>query len=118
MGLDEDGLDDLKKTIERLVNRMPDAMKEAAQESLDEGQMHSYDIVHVVTGRLQSTIRTENVSEDGGDLVAGGTGGVNYAAVEEFGNSTREGHPYLEPGFEITKREAPNRIKEKIEDLL
>jgi hypothetical protein len=118
MGLDEDGMDDLKKTIQRLIDRTPNAMKEAAQESLEEGERHAYDTVHVISGRLQSTIRTENVSEEGGDLVAGGTGGVNYAAVEEFGNSRREGHPFLTPGFEITKRVAPDKVKEKINDLL
>lgn len=123
MGLDQDGADEVKKTIERLANRLPDAVKEAVEESLGEGQMHSHEIVHVITGNLQSTIRTENITEEGGDLVAGGIDGeygkfVNYAAIEELGNSRREGHPFLRPGFERTTSVIGDNIKKKIEELL
>lgn len=123
MGLDSEGLDDIKKTLQRLQNQFGDAVKEAVDESLNEGQMHSYEIVHVITGNLQSTIRTENVSEEGGDLVAGGIDGafgkfVNYADIEEMGNSRREGHPYLRPGFEVATASIEENIKKKVEELL
>ena len=123
MGLDQDGADEVKKTIERLANRLPDAVKEAVEESLGEGQMHSHEIVHVITGNLQSTIRTENITEEGGDLVAGGIDGeygkfVNYAAIEELGNSRREGHPYLRQGIEIAFNSLKDNNKKNIDDLL
>jgi hypothetical protein len=118
MGLKEEGLDDVKQTLERLNNQLPDAVKDAVDESLSEGMFHSVEIVHVVTGRLRDSIRTENVSSDGGDLVAGGEGGVNYASIEELGNSRREGHPYLQPGFEKTKSVVLDNLKKEIDRLL
>lgn len=118
MGIQQDGLDDIKKTLERLSNQLPNAVKDGVDESLSEGMFHSVEIVHVVTGRLRDSIRTENVSSEGGDLVAGGTGGVNYAAIEELGNSKREGHPYLQPGFEKTKSVILDNVKKEIDRLL
>lgn len=116
-GIDE--LDAIKERLEKIREGIPTAAKEAIQESLDEGKDHSVSVVHVITGRLRDSIRTENVTEEGGDLVAGGGGtGVDYAAHEEYGNSKREGHPYLEPGFEITKREFTGKLKDKIDELL
>lgn len=117
MGIQQDGLDDIKKTLERLVNQLPDAVKEGVDESLGEGMFHSVEIVHVVTGKLRDSIRVENVTSEGGDLVAGGTGGVNYADVEELGNSRREGHPYLQPGFEKATSVVEQNVRKQIEDL-
>ncbi len=111
-------MDDIKRTLEALQKQLPNAVKDAVDESLSEGMFHSVDIVHVVTGKLRDSIRTENVSSDGGDLVAGGTGSVNYADIEELGNSRREGHPYLEPGFEKTKASIQQNIKKEIDRLL
>lgn len=118
MGLKQEGLDEIKQTLERLANRLPDAVKDAVDESLSEGMFHSVEVVHVVTGNLRDSIRVENVTEDGGDLVAGGTGTVNYADIEELGNSRREGHPYLRPGFEVATAAVEENIKKQIEDLL
>lgn len=123
MGLDQEGLDEIKQTLERLINQLPTAVKDGVDESLNEGQMHSHGIVHVITGNLQSTIRTENVSEEGGDLVAGGTQGsfgkfVDYADIEEMGNSRREGHPYLRPGFEVATAAVAENIKKEVDRLL
>ena len=115
--MSSEGFDDIVQKLQKIVDGIPNATREAVQESLDEGMDHSVSVVHVITGRLRDSIKTENVSETGGDLVAGG-GDVDYAAHEEYGTSKREGHPYLEPGFEITKREFPNKWKDKIEDLL
>lgn len=115
-GIDE--LDAIRERLEKIKNGIPDAAKEASQESLDAGMDHAVDTVHVITGRLRDSIRTENVSENGGDLVAGGIDDVDYAGYEEFGTSTHEAHPYLTPGWEITKREFPDKVKGKIEDLL
>lgn len=118
MGLESSGADDIRKALERLANDLPDAVRGAIDESLEEGKDHSIDVVHVVTGRLRDSIRTENVTEEGGDLVAGGIDGVDYAAVEELGNSKREGHPFLRPGFEISQRALSENVKKKIDDLL
>lgn len=118
MGLTADGLDDIKRTLNALSNQLPDAVKDAVDESLSEGMFHSVGIVHVVTGKLRDSIRTENVSSEGGDLVAGGEGGVNYADIEELGNSRREGHPYLQPGFEVATNAVLDNVKKEIDRLL
>jgi hypothetical protein len=118
MGLKAEGLDDVKRTLEALTNQLPDAVKDAVDESLSEGMFHSVGIVHVITGKLRDSIRTENVSSEGGDLVAGGEGGVNYADIEELGNSRREGHPYLRPGFEVATNSVLDNVKKEIDRLL
>lgn len=118
MGLEGDDLDAMKKRLRRIIDGLPDAVKEAVDESLEEGKEHSVGIVHVVTGRLRDSIRTENVSEEGGDLVAGGTGGVDYAAHEEFGTARREPHPFLSSGYQIAQRQLPQKMKEKLRDLM
>lgn len=118
MGIKQDGLDDIKRTLKALENQLPNAVKDAVDESLSEGMFESVDIVHVITGKLRDSIRTENVSSEGGDLVAGGTGSVNYADIEEVGNSRREGHPYLRPGFERTKQVIDQNLKKEIDRLL
>ena len=118
MGLTEDGLDDIKMTLNRIANQLPTAVKDAVDESLSEGMFHSVDVVHVVTGRLRDSIRTENITEEGGDLVAGGEGGVDYADIEELGNSRREGHPYLRPGAEVAFRSLQENVKKQVDDLL
>lgn len=111
-----DGLERMRDKIQGIIDGLPNAVKDAVQESLDQGKDHSVEVVHVVTGRLRDSIKTENISEEGGDLVAGG-GVVDYAAYEEFGNSRREGHPYLTPGFEIATREFPNKLKDKLDEV-
>lgn len=116
MSLEGDALKDMISDLRSFSKAIPHAVKEAVEESLDEGMFHSVEVVHVVTGRLRDSIRTDNVTEEGGDLVAGGTGGVNYAAIEEEGNSKREGHPYLRPGMEVAFRALPKKVKDKIED--
>ena len=118
MGLTEDGLDDIKQTINRLINQLPEAVKEGVDESLSEGMFHSVEVVHVITGNLRDSIRTENVTSEGGDLVAGGTGSVNYADIEEVGNSRREGHPYLRPGAEVAFNSLKENVRKQIDDLL
>jgi hypothetical protein len=118
MSIEGDSLSDIANDLRTFSRAIPHAVEEAVQESLDEGMFHSVDVVHVVTGRLRDSIRTDNVTQDGGDLVAGGTGGVNYAAIEEEGNSKREGHPYLRPGMEVAFRALPNKIKDKLDDEL
>lgn len=118
MGLTEDGLDDIKQTLNRLVNQLPTAVKDGVDESLSEGMFHSVEVVHVITGKLRDSIRTENVTSEGGDLVAGGTGGVDYADIEELGNSRREGHPYLQPGFEVATNSVTENVRKQIDDLL
>jgi hypothetical protein len=110
-------LDTLVDDLQRFKNAIPNAVKEALQESLDEGKDHSVSVVHVVTGNLRDSIRTDNVTEDGGDLVAGG-GSVDYAEYEELGNSRREGHPYLQPGMEVAFRGLTTKVKDKIDDVL
>jgi HK97 gp10 family phage protein len=112
---DDDAFDQASNELKSFAGKISNAMKEAIQESLDEGKDHSVGVVHVVTGALRDTIRTENVSENGGDLVAGGIDGVEYAEYEEMGTSRREGHPYLRPGAEVAFRALESKIKEKIE---
>lgn len=118
MGLQSEGLEDIKMTLQRLENQLGNAVKEAVDESLGEGMFHSVEIVHVITGNLRDSIRVEDVTEDGGDLVAGGTGVVDYADIEELGNSRREGHPYLRPGFEVATASIADNIKKKVDELL
>lgn len=112
-----DGLERMRDKIQGIIDGLPNAVKDAVQESLDQGKDHSVEVVHVVTGRLRDSIKTENISEEGGDLVAGG-GVVDYAAYEEFGNSRREGHPYLSPGFEVATRAMETNLKKHIDDLI
>lgn len=109
--------DSLVDDLQRFKDKIPDAVKDALQESLDEGKDHSVSVVHVITGALRDSIRTDNVTEDGGDLVAGG-GGVDYAEYEELGTSRREGHPYLQPGMEVAFRGLADKVKDKIDDIL
>lgn len=110
-------LDDMVADLEAFKNKIPNAVKDAVQEALDEGKDHSVGVVHVVTGALRDSIRVENVTEDGGDLVAGG-GGVDYAEYEELGTSRREGHPYLTPGMEVAFRSLKDKVKDKIEEAM
>jgi hypothetical protein len=112
---ESDAFEQASNDLQEFVNKIPNAVKEAVQESLDEGKDHSVSIVHVITGALRDSIRTEDVSEDGGALVAGG-GGVDYAEYEELGTSRREGHPYLQPGAEVAFRSLQSNVKDKIEE--
>lgn len=118
MGLKQEGLDEIKQTLERLINQLPTAVKDGVDESLSQGMFHSVDTVHVITGKLRDSIRTENVTSEGGDLVAGGTADVNYADIEELGNSRREGHQYLRPGFEVATAAVEENIKKEVDRLL
>lgn len=118
MGLESSGADRVKNDIDRIANGLPDAVRSAIQETLDSGMEQGKETVHVVTGALRDSIRVEMQGDDQGDLVAGGTGGVDYAAVEELGNSRREGHPFLRPSFEMATQEASQKLKDKIDDLM
>lgn len=118
MGITESGGDKIKADLERIANGLPGAAKEAIQETLEVGEQQAKSTVHVVTGRLRDSIRIEMQGDEQGDLVAGGQGGVDYAAIEELGNSTREGHPYLRPAFEMSTKEAENKLKSKVDGLI
>lgn len=118
MSSNVEGSEQIKRDINRIADGLPNAIRSAIEESLESGESHSKGVVHVVTGRLRDSIRVEMKGDDQGDLVAGGTGGVNYAAIEELGNSSREGHPYLRPGAEVANRELSENIKKKIDALL
>lgn len=64
-------------------------------------------IVHVVSGNLRDSIRTEPGDEPGtANVIAGGINGVDYAADEEYGNSRRPPHPYLRPAVDMGRSEA------------
>lgn len=117
MGLESSGADRVKRDIDRIANGLPDAMRSAIQETLESGEQQSKEVVHVVSGALRDSIRVEMHGDDQGDLVAGGTGGVDYADIEEMGNSRREGHPYLRPAMEQAFTELHDNVKKKIDDL-
>ena len=63
--------------------------------------------VHVISGRLKKSIRTEKISGGGrkiqgyriiaGTNVEGDRENAYYAAYEERGTRFREGHPYMWP---------------------
>lgn len=76
--------------------------------------------VHVITGNLRDSIRTEASSEEPGmaDVIAGGINGVDYAADEEFGNSRRPAHPYLRPAADTGRSEARTVMRAKTYALL
>lgn len=75
--------------------------------------------VHVVSGNLRDSIRTEPSDEPGiADVIAGGINGVDYAADEEFGNSRRPAHPYLRPAADTGKSEARTVMRAKVYALI
>lgn len=113
----EDG-GNTKKKLENLIKGLPEAARAASQDTLQTGERQAKTVVHVITGRLRDSIRTENITQNGGDLVAGGTGEVDYAIYEELGNVYREGHPFLRPSLEYSMRDGPKNLKKKIDNLM
>lgn len=75
--------------------------------------------VHVVSGDLRDSIRTEPSDEPGiANVIAGGINGVDYAADEEFGNSRRPPHPYLRPAADTGKSEARTVMRRRTYALI
>lgn len=75
-------------------------------------------IVHVDTGLLRNSIseRVERIDEY---TVIGEVGtNVEYAPDEEFGNSRREPHPYLEPALNQSKQDIVRIVQKTMKEAL
>lgn len=112
------GGDQVRRSLENLAKGFGKAVNDGVAEKLEEGKQTSVDTVHVITGALKGTIRVEMKGNGNGDLVAGGQDGVDYAAEEELGNSSREGHPFLNPGFSVATQNLPATVKKKVDALM
>ena len=75
--------------------------------------------VHVISGRLKKSIRTEKISGGGrkiqgyriiaGTNVEGDRENAHYASYEERGTRFREGHPYMWPAL-VAERGRLNKL--------
>ncbi len=75
--------------------------------------------VHVVSGNLRDSIRTESGDEPGmAEVIAGGINGVDYAGDEEYGNSRRPPHPYMRPALDSGKSEARTVMRRRVYSII
>jgi hypothetical protein len=85
--------------LERIISGLPHASQLGRRRAAEDGINDAKRIVHVQTGALQRSIRilseTQNTTTYGSDL--------DYAYVEEYGNSRRPAHPYLRPRFNVLR---------------
>ncbi len=63
--------------------------------------------VHVITGNLRRSIRTEKTGPYSHKVIVG----EHYGAYEEYGTRHRPAHPFLRPAVENQKRIFQQRIR-------
>ena len=103
----EQGLADLERGIQ-------DAIATTLQEAANSAVVGAQAIVPVVTGQLRDSI---GVKEQGSNYVVVAAD-TDYAAVIEFGTSTRPAKPYLGPQADRLQSEAPRILSDALKSRL
>ena len=101
--------------IERIISELPQAVKRGRRRAAEDGINDAKRIVHKDTGALMNSIR---ILEETEDMTAYGSE-LDYAYVEEHGNSRRPAHPYLAPRANALREGlAAQYVKQEIDKIL
>lgn len=81
------------------------------KQGLNEAENIMHDLVHKITGHLDSTIKQQNVTDTHGEIIVT----ADYAALEEYraGN-----HSFFRPGVQHYKDTVPEALSQDISNYL
>ena len=114
MGITIKGGDDFRKKLNEIIEKYPDVMDMALDDTADAISLEAQTIVPVDTGRLRGSINVKRRK-----LKKRIGTNVEYAAHVEFGSPTGSGpnggpKPYLRPAFENNHRRVAEFFKKNL----
>jgi len=113
------GTEELKRNLEKLGDRVGDALEGATRAGALIVQNDAKDRAPYKTGNLMRSIHMETTKKTNTIVVVEVGSDLIYAAPQEFGTSTGvPAHPYLRPAIDENADEVKKEIKEALADIL